>query len=189
LLVLLGAAGILLNQAIYLPMAVRAQEPDEKPKAEKIIEIAVEKNLNGEITSGTVQVRFDDPAELPAGGESVLGVFMAKEDDLITIGTGSIEVEVAVEVVNDEDPVRTVRVSHSGDPVEVKVSVDTVVYADITPRPEISDSDLEAGSKRVTRVLTPGSLEEIEEGMVLRVWGSLADGVVTADVLVYGLID
>ena len=70
MLVLLGATGVLLRQAIVSPMAVRAQEPDEKPKAEKILEIVVEKNVNGEMTAGTVQVRFDDPAELPAGGDS-----------------------------------------------------------------------------------------------------------------------
>ncbi len=170
-------------------MAVRAEQPVENPKAEKILEIAVERNINGEVTSVNVEVRFEDPDRLPDEGESAFGVFLEREDNIITLGTGSIEVEVGVEVVNDEEPVRTVNVSHSGDPVEIILNSDTVIFADITPEPKISDADLESGSKLVTRTLIPGSAESIGQGMILRVWGPLQDGMITADVLVYELID
>ena len=95
-------------------MAVRAQEPVENPKTEKVLEITVERNINGEVTSGEVHVSFDDPDNLPKEGESVFGVFLKREADVITLGTGNIEVEVGVEVVNDEEPVRTVHVSNTG---------------------------------------------------------------------------
>ena len=189
LLILAGAAGFLLVQSTTPPVAVSAQEPVERPKAEKILEIAVEKNINGEVTSGQVQVRFEDPETLPVEGESAFGVFLGRDGEVITLGTGSIEVEVDVEVKNDEEPVRLVNVSHSGDPVNVMVNADTVVYADITPRPEISDADLESGSKTVTSTIVPGSLDAIGEGMILRVWGPTQDGVTTAEILVYETIE
>ena len=69
------------------------------------------------------------------------------------------------------------------------MNADTAIYADITPEPEISDADLESGSKMVMRTIIPGSLEAIGEGMILRVWGPVQDGVVTAKVLVYESID
>ncbi|MFC1997892.1 hypothetical protein ACFLXI_09890, partial [Chloroflexota bacterium] len=179
-LVLVIAAGVLLTQSATPPMAVRAQEPGENPKAEKILEIAVERNINGEVVSGEVQVGFEDPEVLPEEAESAFGVFLGMDGDVVTLGTGSIEVVVDVEVLNDEEPVRTVNISHSGDPVEIKMTSDTVIYADTTPTPEISDADLESGSKLITRTIRPGSFEAIEDGMILRVWGPVQDGVVTA---------
>ena len=65
LLIIVVAAGVLLVQPTTPPMAVQAQAPEENPKAEKILAIAVERNINGEVTSGEVQVRFEDPDELP----------------------------------------------------------------------------------------------------------------------------
>ena len=110
LLVLAGAAGFLLAQSTTPPIAVNAQKPVDQPKAEKVLEIAVEKNINGEITSGQVQVRFEDPETLPAEGESAFGVFLEQDGEVITLGTGSIEVEVDVEIKNDEEPVTSVSV-------------------------------------------------------------------------------
>jgi len=183
------AAGVVFVQSTTSTMAVLAQKPAVNPKGEKILEIAVERNINGEVISGEVQVRFEDPDNLPEEGESAFGVFLEQEGDLITLGTGSIEVEVGVEVVNDEEPVRTVNVSHSGDSVDIILTPDTVIYADITPRPEISDADLASGSKLVTRTIISGSPEAIGQGMILRVWGPVQDGVVTAAVLVYESIE
>jgi hypothetical protein len=139
------------------------------PKTEKILEIEVEWNINGEVVSGDVQVRFEDPEGLPEEGESAYGMYLDRDGDVITLGTGSIEVEVAVEVVNDEEPVRTVNVSHSDDPEQITLAPDTKIFADITPRPEISAIDLESGSKLVTRKIISGSADAIEQGMVLRV--------------------
>ena len=189
LLVLMGAAGFIMVQSTTLPVAASAQEPVEPPKAEKIMEIAIERNINGEVTSGEVQVRFADPDNLPDEGESAFGVFLTQEGEVITLGTGAIEVEVNVEVKNDEEPVRSVNISYSGDPVEIIVTPNTVLYSDITPQPEISDADLESGSKLVMRTIAPGSLDEIGKSMVLRAWGPVQDGVVTAEVLVYESIE
>jgi hypothetical protein len=189
LLIIVVVAGVLFVQSTTPPMAVRAQEPAENPKTEKILEIAVERNINGEVTSGAVQIRFEDPDNLPEEGESAFGVFLEQEGGVITLGTGSIEVEMDVEIKNDEEPVRTVNVSHSGDSVDIILTPDTLIYADITPRPEISDADLASGSKLIRRIIISGSPEAIGQGMILRVWGMVQDGVVTAEVVVYESIE
>jgi hypothetical protein len=185
LLILLGVAAIVFIQAYNPPAAVSAQGVEEPVKHEKVIEIAVEKNVNGVVTSGEVTVTFDDPENLPNEGESALGVTLGRNGDVFTLGTGSIEVEIDVEVVNDEDPVTAINVSHSGDPVEIVVTADTIVYKDTTAPPEVTPEDLETGHKVVTRTVEPGSLDEVGEGMILRVWGETEGGRVVADVLVY----
>ena len=185
LVITIGIATFLVAR-VFQPIAtVSAQEGDQPEKSGKVIEIAVEENLNGEVTSGQVTITFEYPPMLPAERERVLGVFLSRDGDVLTLGTGSIEVEVAVEVVNDEEPVRTVNVSHSGDSVEVVINSDTIVYKDITPQPEVSSQDLETGHKVITSKVIPGSLDEVGEGMILRVWGKNQDGRVIASVLVY----
>ena len=185
LLILLSVAAFALAQT-YLPStAVSARGADEPEKYERVIEIAVEKTVNGETLSGEVVITFDDPEILPAHRESAMGVFLGRDGGVFTLGTGSIEVEVGVEVVNDEDPVTTVKVTHSGDPVEVVVNGDTIVYKDTTERPEVTPEDLETGYKVIRRTVEPGSLDEVGENMILRVWGEFQDGRVIADVFVY----
>jgi hypothetical protein len=185
LLIILGVAAFALTQTYQPTTAVSAQGADEPGKHEKVIEIAVEKNVNGEITSGEVTITFDDPEILPVDRESAFGVFLGRDGDVLTLGTGSIEVEIGVEVVNDKDPVTTVNVSHSGDPVEVVVTEDTIIYKDTTERPEVSSEDIETGRKVIARTVEPGSLDEVGESMILRVWGETHDGRLIADLLVY----
>ncbi len=187
-LILLGVVALVLAQTYQPATAVSAQGVDEPGKHEKVIEIAVEKNVNGEITSGEVTITFDDPPLLPAERESALGVTLGRDGDVLTLGTGSIEVEISVEVVNDEEPIETVNVSHSGDPVDVVVTENTIVYKDMTGHPEVTSEDLETGRKVITRTIGPGLLDEVGEGTILRVWGETQDGLIIADVLVYEII-
>ena len=60
------------------------------------------RNINGDITCGAVQVHFEDPESLPEESEAAFGVFLEREENIISLGTGSTDVEVRVEVVNDE---------------------------------------------------------------------------------------
>ena len=185
LLVVLGASAFILSQGNHLPDIARAQTSDDQIKHEKIIEIAVEKNINGEITSGEVLITFEDPATLPIYRETALGVFLKRDGKQLTLGTGSIEVEIGVEVVNDEEPVKNINVNYTGDPIEILVSSDTAIYEDVTEIPEVTGEDLETGTKLITRKIQLGSLEEIGENMIIRVWGNKTKGSVIADVLVY----
>ena len=184
-LTLLIVIGFLLIQANQPAAIVEAQGKDVPGKRQKVIEIAVESNIDGEVKSGEVTLTFDDPAALPSERESALGVYLAKNGDVVTIGTGSIAVEISSKTINDEEPITTVNVSHSGDSIDVQVGPDTLVYRDITAMPEVSPADLETGTKVITRTIEPGSFDEIGEGMILRIWGEIQDGRVLADVLVY----
>ena len=184
-IILIAASTFFLMREDSPSQTASAQSEDDTKKHEKVIEIAIEKNINGEITSGEIMMTFEDPPTLPSYRETTLGVFLDQNGDILSLGTGSITVEVSVEVVNDEDPEETINVSYSGEPVDVKVTADTVIYKDITEVPEVTQEDLESGNKVVLREIEPGSLDELEESMILRVWGSEIDGLVTADVLVF----
>ena len=181
----LVVAAIFLIRPSSPVVAVSVQEEDDPEKPERVMEIAIEKVINGETTSGVVRMTFEDPDILPIKAERVVGVFLGQNGDVLTLGTGSIEVTVDVEVVMDEDPVTTLNVTHSGGPVDVKVTEDTIIYKDTTEHPEISDEDIESGNKVVLRTIETGSLDEIGENMILRVWGEAEDGGVIATVLVY----
>jgi len=187
LVLILVTASILLQQT-NAPTETASAQIEETKKHERIVEITIEKNVNGEITSGDVLITFEDPPILPVNRETALGVFLGREEDLLTLGTGSIKVEIGVEVVNDEDPVNIINISYTGDPVDIKISAKTVIYKDITEIPDVTVEDLNSGKKLVTREVVPGSLEELGENMVIRVWGNVDDGKVLADVLVYELI-
>ena len=85
--------------------------------------------------------------------------------------------------------VKSSTVNHTGDPIEIILNTDTKIFADITPEPEISDVDLASGSKLVTWTIILGSIELIGDGMILRIWGPIHDGMVIAEILVYESID
>jgi len=184
-----GVSAFILTKDKPSPELASAQTIDEGVKHEKIIEIAVEKNINGEITSGEVLITFEDPSTLPVYRETTLGVFLSREGNQLTLGTGSIEVEIGVEVINDEDPVKDINVSYTGDPINVLVTPDTEIYKDVTEIPEITAEYLETGEKLVMIEIQPGYLEDLEENMIIRVWGENSDGTVIANVLVYELVD
>jgi hypothetical protein len=156
---------------------------DSWPRVEMVI--AVEKVVNGKATSGTVRVSFEDPEELPDTPEGSFGLFLARQGDIVTVGQGEIDVEVDVEVTNDQEPVHRATAIHKGTESQIKVTADTVVLEDVTELPEICDEDIAAGELVVTRVVKPGSLEEIGKNMLIRAWGIDQDGQLVAELLVF----
>jgi len=135
-----------------------------------------------------VRITFADPPELPEQAADAAGLFLGRDGDVLTVGTGLIEVDVSVEAVNDQEPVTTISASHDGDDVQLAVGENTVYYEDVTERPEITPEMVAAGEHQVTRVLEPGSLDEIGDNMEIRAWGEVVNGQLVADVLVYGAI-
>lgn len=147
--------------------------------------IEISRNLNGEDLSGGVLVTIENPDELPAADPDALGVFVSRNGNALTLGTGTIEVTVDVEQINDQEPVTTANASYDGDEVEVLFTDSTVFYEDTTEEPHIDREEIEAGEITVTRTLEPGSADAIGEDMVLRAWGSMVDGQLVADIVVY----
>ena len=183
--ILFGALAALLGLLLPFVGTVAAQSPGEGAGSERVMLVAVEENINGESFGGEVRLTFKDAAELPEGAADASGLFLELGGNTLTLGTGPIEVEVGVEVVNDEEPVTTVNASHRGDEVAVTVNDNTIFYRDTTARPDITPEDIEAGEMVISGTVEAGSLDEIGENMLIRVWGSEQDGVFVADVLVY----
>jgi ABC-type Na+ efflux pump permease subunit len=152
---------------------------------ERVDVIAIDQVINGEQTAGEVRVTYEDSSFLPAVEHTVAGILVSEDGDFLTIGTGRIEVEVGVEAINDEKPVTTVNAVFDGPERLVRVTADTVIYRDTTPQPELTAADLEAGSKVVPQTLTLSTLDELGENTTLRVWGTIVDDTIIADLLVF----
>lgn len=160
----------------------------QAPKPEQLMVIAVEEIKNGERFAGEVNITFNDPPELPDRAEDVAGLVLGRDGNVLSLGTGLIEVDVSVEVVDDQEPVTTINASHDGDDVQLAVDENTVYYKDATERPEITPEIIQAGQLQLTRVIEPGTLAEIGENMELRAWGEVEDGRLVADLIVYNVI-
>ncbi len=179
----IGAATVILMQSSFQAEPASASERGQSGEREMII--AVEEVINGERTAGEVRVSFEDPANLPNRPEDAGGVYVSHGNNDITVGTGSIEVEVGVEIVNDEEPVTVVNANYSGPEETVTFNENTMFYKDTTLRPEITTADIEAGAITVTRSVEAGSADDIAENMMIRIWGHQEDGQLIADVVVY----
>lgn len=147
--------------------------------------IEISRSLNGEELSGGVLITFENPEELPDTDPNMLGVYVAQNGDTLTLGTGRIEVTIDVEQINDQDPVTTSNAGYDGDEKDVVLTGSTVFYEDTTVEPEIDREEIEAGEITVPRTLVPGSADAIGENMVVKVWGSMVDGRLVADIVVY----
>jgi hypothetical protein len=147
--------------------------------------IEISRNLNGEDLSGGVLVTFENPDQLPAEDPAVLGVYAGRSGSTLTLGTGQIEVTVDVEQINDQEPVTTANASYNGDEVDILFTDSTIFYKDTTEEPHIDRAEIEAGELTVTRSLETGSADEIGENMVIRAWGTMVDGQLVAEIIVY----
>jgi hypothetical protein len=180
------AAGAIYGVSNLSASPVSAQE--QQPKPEKVVLLSIEEIKNGERFGGDVRITFVDPPELPEQAANAAGLFLGRAGDVLTVGTGLIEVDVSIEAINDQEPVTTINASHDGDDVQVAVDGDTVYYKDVTERPEIAPEMVAAGQHQVTLELEPGSLDEIGDNMEIRAWGEVVNGQLVADVLVYSAI-
>jgi hypothetical protein len=147
--------------------------------------VEISRNLNGEELSGGVLITFENPEELPDIDPNMFGVFVAQNGDSLTLGTGQIEVIIDVEQINDQEPVTTSNASYDGDELDVLLTDSTIFYEDTTVEPAIDREEIEAGEITVPRTLVPGSADAIGEDIFVKVWGSMVDGQLVADIVVY----
>ncbi|MFZ0546267.1 MAG: hypothetical protein WAM60_12555 [Candidatus Promineifilaceae bacterium] len=189
LMAVLLFAALTLFVAAVQPFAAFAagqeQSGDSNNESGETMYIEISRNLNGEDLSGGVFVSLEDPPELPADAPDAHGVFVDRSGDTLTLGTGSIAVTVDVEQINDQEPETTSNASYSGDEVDILLTDNTIFYEDTTPEPQIGREEIEAGHISLTRTLQPGSADDLGEDMILRVWGTMVNGQLHADVVVY----
>ena len=165
----------------------------------RVMELAVERVIDkGEeptTQQALVTVTVMPADELPLGRPDVSGVLTGSDGGIITVGTGSIELDLKVEVRNDEEPQRTVTLIHSGPEAAVRLTPATLVYRDETPSQDM-DSMLPEGFDLavdidilVQQIVTlVDSMDEIGGNSEIQVWGSSDGNVVVAEVLVYRIV-
>lgn len=159
-----------------------AQESSERQMIIAIEDVEVIDGVET-ITEGEVVVSFDNPPEIPAGPTAVDGIFKSQDGDTIFVGTGSINVEVEIEQINDQEPVMAVSAAHSGPEISVVLTADTRFYLDLTPPPEPTRADLEVGEMTVLRTVEPSSAADLGEDTMLQVWGTADGDTITAEVV------
>ncbi len=186
---LLVIAVIMAGAVFGLPRLFTSTVSAQETKPEQIIVIAIEEVKNGESFGGEVRISFSDPTELPDRVEDTSGLFLSKDGQELSLGTGAIEVDVSVEIINDQEPKRVVNTSYDGSEVQLMVDENTIFYRDATVRPEITREILEAGQLQLTRVLETGSIDELGENMMVRARGEIKDGRLLADLIVYEPIE
>ena len=182
-LLALGAGVVALRSGRLAPPPAAAQRSEDAPN--DVAVIAVEQVNNGVRSAGEVTVTFVNPNGLPAGAPSQTGVFVARDGDALTLGTGRIAVEVEVEQENDGEPLISAVSSYDGPDVTVQLSAATTYLQLAADPPEITPDVIAAGELVVTRKAAPGSVDALTANMIIRVWGTVVDGVLVADTVAY----
>ena len=163
----------------------------------RVYELAMEKRIDdgSGLVEQSVEVRIETlpSADLPNTPVAASGIFAGREGDDIILGTGSIEADLDIRVYNDEEPVRTLTLSHDGPEVIVEVGPQTAIYRETTQMPDYHDPETEVPESGLIvvqqEVVRVDSADEIGPNMELQVWGELQGDRVQADVLVYRVVD
>ena len=180
----LGAASFAFFGDSLAGSPASASDPVELIKEIAIEDVICNENNECETVAGTVQIQIDEADGLPEIAPDVQALYVSQDGDTLTLGTGNINIEVNIEQINDNEPVTAISASHSGPEVYVKVTDATQVYFDTTDEPEPTKADLEAGTMVVKATVTEGTLADLDKNTMVRAWGIMQDGVLTADVLV-----
>ena len=134
----------------------------------------------------SVQTTILPAEELPDKEAVAFGIVQKRQDDVLTVGTGSIEVNVEVDVDPSTGQGRTSVVpSTSGPVLEVVLTRDTLLYRDITDI--AGQTPDESGEVTIMQEIRPVTdTGEIETQMEVQVWGQRRGDRIVADVVVFG---
>ncbi len=128
---------------------------------------------SGDVKTGSgVLLDVEPAAEIPDAAADVMGPFLRREDNSIFIGTG----KLSGVLVGGKWEIR-----HDGPVVEVVATHDTLVYRDDMFK-QLGGA---APSGPVKQVLTPGSLDEIDETSAVQAWGERRGDRLVAEVIVF----
>lgn len=125
-------------------------------------------------------------ADLPDEATTTSGIVLERQDDILTVGTGAIDLSVDVEV----DPstgkeTTTILPSTKGPELEVVFTLDTLFYRDVTDvAGQMPDESGEVTLMQEVRPITDSG--QIDENMEVQVWGERRGDRVVAEVVVFG---
>ena len=145
-----------------------------------------------DVGNGPVSVKVTTmPApELPDAPSDVHGVFVSREDNSITVGTGAIELNVEIHQAPGGAIEPNVSLTANGPEIEVVVTHDTVIYREETEDPGGSGRDVKGGEYTVQQVVRQvDSLEELGKNTEVIAWGEQRGDRIVADILVYRIVN
>jgi hypothetical protein len=134
----------------------------------------------------SVQTTILPAPELPVEPTAATGIFLRREDNMIVVATGNIDVEVEVKIDPETGQESTTLTPRTDGPeIEVVITHDTLVYQDVT---DFSLDGLpESGEREIVQAVRPvDTADEISENMELQVWGERSGDRVIATIVVYG---
>lgn len=183
---MVGAAALTFAPGAFQSDSAQAQQGGA---SERILEIAVEEvieDADGNVDSygGLVEVIQEMPEGLVRDGSSVDGVFKGVEGNVLKVGTGNISVEVEIEQINDQEPVKAISAAHSGPEIEVLVTDATDILFETTAEPKPTRAEVEAGQMTQLRSFEAGSLDDLAEDTLIQAWGRLENETLTATQLI-----
>lgn len=134
----------------------------------------------------SVQTTILPAAELPAAEAVAFGIVVGREDDVLIVGTGDVElaVEVQVDAATGQEQTSVVP-STNGPELEVVLTRDTQLYRDVTDiaGQQPDESGEVTIVQEIRRAIDPA---EIEPQMEVQVWGQRRGDRVVAEVIVFG---
>ena len=127
-------------------------------------------------------------AEVPQTKPDAFGVLLTVDEAGLTIGTGSINLELEVLVLNGQEPDRQIVLSHDGPKLKVVVTPDTALFREDTEMPghDIGDAVFQSGRIVIQQIVSPvDSLDGLGRNVEVQVWGTEQGDALVAEVLVY----
>ena len=127
-------------------------------------------------------------AEVPQTEPDAFGVLLTVDEDGLTIGTGSINLELEVLVLNGQEPDRQIVLSHDGPKLKVVFTPDTALFREDTEMPghDIGDTVFQSGRIVIQQIVSPvDSLDGLGKNVEVQVWGTEQGDTLVAEVLVY----
>lgn len=134
----------------------------------------------------SVQTTILPAAELPDAETAASGIVLGRQDDILTVGTGAIELAVEVQVdAGTGQETTSVVPSTNGPELEVVLTRGTLLYRDITDiQGQTPDESGEVTIQQKIRPATDST--QIKEKMEAQIWGERRGDRILADVVVFG---
>ncbi len=128
-------------------------------------------SIFGSVSIGPVRAR-----ELPASEPDAVGIVVKREDNTLSIGTNVVKFHT---VRDAGGKITRKEVGYDGPVIAVVVTHDTAIYRDVTP----IGSGQPASSGWIQQVVQQGSLDEIDQQVLLQVWGKRQGDRIVAQLL------
>ncbi len=147
-------------------------------------------NQNGPIVStgpnGQQSVRIGPgdfsawPTPIPQTDPDARGLFVSRQDNVLTIGTGNVTIGMKMD---DSGGTPEVSTNYTGPQIEVVVTGQTKIYRDATM--DDLTNGLPQNGQKIQRKIADGSLDDLTTTSSIFAWGRKTGDRYIADILIY----